>query len=73
MVYTGKKSLDDGNSLRAGLAELFHGCNFYETFLCPHCGKIEFFLEGVGDSMRQHTIKDKRPLKPPPAPRGCCG
>lgn len=55
MEYCGMKRLEGDarrGALPAGVEELFFGRPRYDVYACPNCGKMEFFLDGVGDELR---------------------
>ena len=37
------------------LGELFVGRETYDVFFCPACGKVEFFVDGIGEDLRDET------------------
>lgn len=39
------------------LDELFVNKETFDVYHCPHCGKVEFFVDGIGENLR--------PSKPP--------
>lgn len=34
------------------LGELLTGREAYDVYVCPHCGRLEFFVDGIGDELR---------------------
>ena len=55
MHYCGTKRLEGDarrGSLPTALGELFFKRPRYDVYSCPNCGKVEFFLDGVGDELR---------------------
>lgn len=50
----GTKKFHEGTrwSVFGDLAELFENREQYDVYLCPRCGKVEMFVDGVGDDMR---------------------
>ena len=36
------------------VADLFTGREKYDVYVCPRCGRIELFLDGVGEEFRPH-------------------
>jgi hypothetical protein len=56
MRYGGTKRFHEGTRQwgfwLGDLGELFQHRERYDVYLCPRCGKLEFFLDGVGDAAR---------------------
>ncbi len=54
MEYAGTKTFREGGGFGAlgGLGELFVGRECYDVYFCPSCGKVEFYVDGIGDVMR---------------------
>jgi hypothetical protein len=47
----GKQSFPDGTF--SGLAAALAECKALEVYLCPECGRVEFFAENVGEEFRR--------------------
>lgn len=54
LQYMGTKKFHEGTrwSVFGDLAELFENREQYDVYMCPQCGKVEMFVDGVGDAMR---------------------
>lgn len=54
LQYMGTKKFHEGTrwSVFGDLAELFENREQYDVYMCPRCGKVEMFVDGVGDDMR---------------------
>ncbi len=56
MEYGGTKRFHEGSRQwgfwLGDLGELFINREDYDVYACPNCGKLEFFIDGVGDEMR---------------------
>lgn len=54
LEYYGTKKFHEGT--RVGvfgeLAELFQNRESFDVYVCPRCGRVEFFLDGVGEEFR---------------------
>ncbi len=52
--YLGTKKFHEGTrwSVFGDLAELFENREQYDVYVCPRCGKVEMFVDGVGDEQR---------------------
>ncbi len=37
-----------------GLGELFVNRERFDVYVCPRCGRVEFFIDGVGESLRPY-------------------
>ena len=58
MSYAGTKQFHEGARLGilGDLAELFVGREVDDVYHCSHCGKVEFYVDGIGDEQRgEHT------------------
>ena len=54
MEYAGTKRFHEGSRIGVlgDLAELFVGREAYDVYFCTHCGKVEFYIDGIGDAAR---------------------
>lgn len=56
MRYAGLKKFHEGTRAwgfwLGDLGELFTNRELYDVYICPNCGKVEFFLDGIGDTKR---------------------
>ena len=56
MQYGGTKRFHEGTRQwgfwLGDVGELFAHREHYDVYLCRRCGKLEFFLDGVGDATR---------------------
>lgn len=56
MRFTGTRKFHEGTRgwgfWLGDLGELFTNREHYDTYVCTRCGKIEFFLEGLGEEHR---------------------
>lgn len=53
--YAGTKSFRGASTMGfwlGDLGHLFEGHETYDVYYCPHCGKVEFFVDGIGDCLR---------------------
>lgn len=53
--YQGTKSFHEGTRWGAlgDLAELFQNREHFDVYVCPRCGRVEFFVDGVGEDLRK--------------------
>jgi hypothetical protein len=54
LAYLGTKHFHEG-----GLFDLFKGREHYDVYSCPRCGRIEFFVDTVGEELRGETPQDQ--------------
>ena len=54
MEYAGTKRFHEGPRTGAfgNLAELFVTRQNYDVYFCAACGKVEFYIDGIGDAER---------------------
>jgi hypothetical protein len=56
MRYAGLKKFHEGTRgwgfWLSDLGELFVGREAYDVYVCPRCGKVELFVDGMGDELR---------------------
>lgn len=53
--FIGTKKFHEGTLLfdvAGGFSELFKNREHFDVYMCPHCGRLEFFAEGVGEEFR---------------------
>ena len=53
--YAGTKRFHEGSNLGFWLGDmghLFQNHERYDVYYCPKCGKVEFFVDGIGDTER---------------------
>lgn len=56
MKYVGERRFHEGSRgwgfWLGDLGELFTHREHYDTYVCTRCGKIEFFVDGLGEDLR---------------------
>ena len=56
--YVGTKKFHEGTRawgfLLGDLGELFVNREHFDVYVCPRCGRVEFFVDGVGEEYRPH-------------------
>ena len=54
LQFMGTKKFHEGTrwSVFGDLAELFENREHFDVFMCPNCGKVELFVDGVGEEFR---------------------
>jgi hypothetical protein len=53
LKFIGAKSFPEGTL--SDLGEVFAGRDAIDLYLCPECGRVEFFAQGVGEEFRRHS------------------
>ena len=56
LEFVGTKRFHEGANwgVLGELGELFVKRERFDVYLCPRCGKIELFLDGIGEEFRPH-------------------
>lgn len=56
LEYVGTKRFHEGTNwgVLGELGELFVKRERFDVYMCPRCGRIELFLDGVGEEFRPH-------------------
>lgn len=54
LTYVGTKKFHEGTrwGVMGDLFELFVNKENFDVYHCPHCGKVEFFVDGIGENLR---------------------
>lgn len=55
MEFGGTKQFHEGTrafDFLGGLFELFKHREAFDVYVCKGCGRVEFFLDGVGENLR---------------------
>ena len=54
LTFNGTKRFMEGNNwgVFGELGELFVNKETFDVYHCPKCGKVEFFVDGVGENYR---------------------
>lgn len=54
--YVGTKSFHEGRrwGILGDLGELFVNKERFDVYCCPRCGRVEFFVDGIGEDFRPH-------------------
>ena len=53
--YVGTKSFHEGSNwgVLGGIGELFVNRESVDFYVCPRCGRVEMFVDGVGEEFRR--------------------
>jgi ribosomal protein S27AE len=54
LEYKGTKKFHEGTrwSVFGELGELFENREHFDVYMCPRCGRVELFVDGVGEEFR---------------------
>ena len=55
MNFVGTHKFHEGTrafDFLGGLFELFKHREHFDVYVCPRCGRVEFFVDGVGEELR---------------------
>ena len=59
MKYAGERKFHEGSRgwgfWLGDVGELFTNREHYDTYVCTRCGKIEFFVDGLGEEYRAES------------------
>jgi uncharacterized protein YbaR (Trm112 family) len=58
LQYVGTKKFHEGTRgwgfFLGNVGELFTNREHFDIYICPRCGRVEFFVDGVGEEFRPH-------------------
>jgi hypothetical protein len=56
LKYVGTKSFHEGTrwGLLGDLGELFVNKESFDVYVCQRCGRVELFVDGIGEEFRPH-------------------
>jgi hypothetical protein len=56
LEYVGTKRFHEGTrwGVLGELAELFVNKEHFDVYVCPRCGRVELFVDGIGEEFRPH-------------------
>ena len=54
LTYAGTKKFHEGTrwGVLGELGELFVSKETFDVYYCPRCGKVDFYVDGVGEDLR---------------------
>ena len=54
--YVGTKRFHEGTrwGVLGELGELFTNREHFDVYVCPRCGRVELFVDGIGEQFRPH-------------------
>ena len=53
--YVGTRKFHEGTrafDFLGGVFELFKHREHFDVYVCPRCGRVEFFVDGIGEELR---------------------
>ena len=56
LEYVGRKRFHEGTNwgFLGEIGELFVKREHFDVYVCPRCGRVEFFVDGIGEEYRPH-------------------
>lgn len=58
LEYVGTKKFHEGSRaapfLLGEVGELFVKREHFDVYVCPRCGRVELFVDGIGEEFRPH-------------------
>ena len=56
LEYVGRKRFHEGTNwgVLGELGELFVKREHFDIYVCSRCGRVEFFVDGIGEGFRPH-------------------
>ena len=56
LEYQGTRKFHEGANwgVLGELGEIFVSRQRFDVYVCPRCGRVEFFVDGVGEEFRPH-------------------
>jgi len=54
--YVGTKRFHEGTrwGILGEIGELFTNREHFDVYVCPRCGRVELFVDGIGEEFRPH-------------------
>ncbi|HSK94096.1 MAG TPA: hypothetical protein VLA76_08585 [Candidatus Angelobacter sp.] len=59
LEYVGTRDFHEGTrwGVLGELGELFVNKQRFDVFVCPRCGRVELFIDGIGEELRPHEAR----------------
>ena len=56
LTFVGTKKFHEGRrwGVLGELGELFTNREHFDVYVCPRCGRVELFVDGIGEQFRPH-------------------
>ena len=57
LEFVGTRDFHEGTrwGVLGELGELFVNKQSFDVFVCPRCGRVELFIDGIGEELRPHV------------------
>jgi hypothetical protein len=57
LKFVGTRQFHEGArwGLLGNIGELFVNREQFDIYFCPHCGRVEFFIDGIGEEYRSYS------------------
>jgi uncharacterized protein YbaR (Trm112 family) len=57
LEFVGTRDFHEGTrwGVLGELGELFVNKQRFDVFVCPRCGRVELFIDGIGEELRPHA------------------
>ena len=57
LEYVGTHDFHEGTrwGVLGELGELFVNKQRFDVYVCPRCGRVELFIDGIGEELRPHV------------------
>ena len=57
LEFVGTRDFHEGTrwGVLGELGELFVNKQSFDVFVCPRCGRVELFIDGIGEELRPHA------------------
>ena len=59
LEFMGTKNFLEGTHWDAWFGDLFINRESLDVYACPRCGRVEFFVEGIGEDRRPKRSKER--------------
>lgn len=56
LEYAGTRDFHEGTrwGVFGDIGELFVNKEHFDVYVCPRCGRVELFVDGIGEEFRPH-------------------
>ena len=56
LVFAGTREFHEGTpwGVFGNIGEVFVNREQFDIYVCPRCGRLEFFIDGIGEEFRPH-------------------
>lgn len=59
LMFAGTREFHEGRpwGVLSNLAEVFVNREKFDIYACPRCGRVEFFIDGIGEEFRPRKTR----------------